>query len=97
MTALELRDVSVVGLQARASHALAVGTRGRVELESGGTGVEALGTVVRGRGHSLALRFDELPYEGYERLRAFLLEHADDPSVIAEELSERLGHLGDAA
>ena len=44
----------------------------------------------------LALRFDALPYESYERLRSFLLAHAEDPAVIADELSDRLGFLGES-
>lgn len=94
---LELENLSVVGLHAQASVALPLGTRCRVELQADGIAIEARGTLVRVRGRALALRFEELPYESYERLRAFLLCNARDPSVIAEELSERLGHLGESA
>lgn len=95
--ALELENLSVVGLHARATRVLPPGTRCRVELQADGIGIEARGTIVRARGQSLALRFEELPYESYERLRAFLLCNADDPGVIAAELSERLGFLGENA
>jgi hypothetical protein len=93
---LVLENLSVVGLNAQASRALALGTRCRVELHADGIGIEARGTIVRVRGLTLAMRFEELPYESYECLRAFLLCNAADPSVIAEELSERLGFLGES-
>lgn len=94
---LELENLSVVGLYARSSRAFPLGTRCRVELAADGIAIEARGTIVRARGQALALRFEELPWESYERLRAFLLCNAADPGVIAEELSERLGFLGESA
>jgi len=94
---LELENLSVVGLHAQCSLPFALGTRCRVELDADGISIEARGTVVRARGQALALRFEELPWESYERLRAFLLCNAADPGVIAEELSERLGFLGESA
>lgn len=94
---LELENLSVVGLHARTAHPFPLGTPCRVELAADGIAIEARGTIVRARGQTLALRFEELPWESYERLRAFLLCNAADPGVIAEELSERLGFLGESA
>lgn len=92
-----LENLSLVGLRASVVVPIAVGTPCRVELRAGGESVDARGTVVRSEGHALALSFDELPFESYERLRAILLRHANDPAVIAEELSDRLGFLGESA
>jgi len=94
---VEVQNLSVVGLFAKSERALPLGMRCRVELHSGRETIEAQGTVVRSLGASLALRFEILPFESYERLRAFLLSRADDPAVIVEELTERLGHLGESA
>jgi hypothetical protein len=77
--------------------AIAEGTSWRVELRADGEAIEARGVVVRASGGALALRFEELPFESYERLRTFLLRHADDPAVIADELCDRLGFLGESA
>jgi hypothetical protein len=90
-----LENLSVVGLRATVAGTLAPGTPCSVELRANGVSIEARGRVLRSQGEVLAVRFDELPYESYERLRTFLLSHADDPAVIADELSDRLGFLGD--
>jgi hypothetical protein len=95
--AVELDNLSVVGLFGSGSHPLPLGTRCRIELGLGGASVEAHGTIVRSQGRSLALRFDQVPFESFERLRAFLLANAQDPAVIADELTERLGYLGESA
>lgn len=94
---VQIENVSVVGLLASLPQPLALGTRCRVELRTGTDAIEAHGTVVRSQGRALALRFEVLPFESYERLRAFLLSHADDPAVIVEELTDRIGHLGESA
>ena len=92
-----LENLSVAGLRATVARAIEAGTPWRVELRADEESVEAHGVVVRAQEHRVALRFDQLPYESYERLRAFLLRHADDPAVIADELSDRLGFLGESA
>jgi hypothetical protein len=94
---LQLENLSVVGLHAQCAFPFALGAHCRVELSADGISIEARGTIVRALGQALALRFEELPWESYERLRAFLLCNAADPGVIAEELSERLGFLGGSA
>ncbi|NOT28852.1 MAG: hypothetical protein HOP15_00225 [Planctomycetes bacterium] len=94
---IRLENLSVVGLRATTSRLLPEGTRCRIELRADGDTVEARGTVVRAQANSLAIGFEELPFESYERLRLFLLRQADDPAVIAEELSDRLGFLGESA
>src|SRR5262245_17621953 len=71
-----LKNLSLVGLFASADLPPAPHARYEVTLEADGERVEARGTVVRSHGLSFALRFDELPFESYERLRAFLLRHA---------------------
>lgn len=91
--AARLENLSVVGLRAAVAQALAPGTRCSVELRANGVSIEARGTVLRSQGNVLAVRFEELPYESYEHLRSFLLAHADDPAVIVDELSDRLGFL----
>jgi len=91
-----LVDVSVVGLRMSAPSELALGTSCRVRLVASELqDVDARATVVRSGAGELALRFDDLPYESFERLRAFLLHHAEDPSALEDELSDRLGFLGD--
>ena len=95
--AVRLENLSAVGLCARGRRVLAPGTRCRVELGTDGGTVEARATVVRTEGKRMGLRFDALPYESYERLRALLLAHADDRSALRDELDDRLGFLGDGA
>jgi hypothetical protein len=92
-----LSNLSVVGLCATAGRKVEPGTSWRVELHAGGVTVDARGRVARARGRSIAVRFEELPFESFQRLRSFLLAHADDPVVIADELSERLGFLDENA
>jgi len=94
--AAQLENLSVVGLRARVARALAPGTPCSVELRANGVSIEARARVLRSQAEVLALRFEALPYESYERLRSFLLAHADDPAVIADELSDRLGFLGES-
>lgn len=94
--AAQLENLSVVGLLASVARPLAEGTRCSVELRANGLSIEARGKVLRSQGPLLALRFEELPYESYERLRSFLLANANDPAVIADELSDRLGFLGES-
>lgn len=94
--AAQLENLSVVGLRARVARVLAPGTRCSVELRANGVSIEARGSVLRSQDEVLALRFETLPYESYERLRSFLLTHADDPAVIADELSDRLGFLSES-
>jgi hypothetical protein len=93
--AAQLENLSVVGLRARVARFLEPGTPCSVELRANGVSIEARGRVLRSQDDVLALRFEALPYESYERLRSFLLAHADDPAVIADELSDRLGFLGE--
>jgi hypothetical protein len=95
--AIELVNLSVVGLRARSDEALEAGTRQMLELSSGEERIEAHGTIVRAEGTTLALRFDVLPFECFERLRSLLLARADDPVVLQDELSDRLGFLGETA
>jgi hypothetical protein len=80
-----LENLSIVGLRARVPQPLPPGTRCSVELRASGVSIEARGSVLRAQGDVLAVRFEKLPYESYERLRSFLLSHADDPAVIADE------------
>jgi hypothetical protein len=90
----EIRDVSVQGVCLSADTLLSPGTPCRVTLLPQGRapapGIEARGTVLRAGDGLLALRFDELPYEAFERLRALLLEAAEDPTALEEEFTERL-------
>ena len=95
--ALEVYDLSVVGLHGRVATSVDRGLRCRVELFTDNGSVEARGTVVRCSGRELAIGFEHLPYEGFERLKAFLLANARDPAVIADELTERLGFLEESA
>jgi len=94
---VRLRNLSVLGLLASTSSPLAPGLGCRVELRVGDRRVEASGRVVRAGEGKVALRFENLPYESFEELRAFLLSHAADPVVIDEELTDRLGFLGEEA
>lgn len=91
---LVLEDLSVIGLRARAPRELPVGSPCRVQLRTGTRELTAGGRIVRSRGAELAIGFDQLAFEDYERLRAFLLEHAQDPRALGDELSDRLGYLG---
>ncbi len=94
-----LRDVSALGLSLSCQRSLPVGTECRVRLHVAegdlSSGVEARARVVRAEGDLLALRFLEIPYEAFERLRAFLLRQAKDPGSLADELSDRLGFQQD--
>jgi len=92
-----LVNLSLVGLLAETAVPLPVGSPCRVELEVDGAGLDAAGRVVRAGGGRVAVQLESLPYESFERLRAFLIEHATDPAVVRAELSERLGFLGDSA
>ena len=92
-----LENLSVIGLKATVATPPPPGTRCRVELLADGQTIEARGVVVRAQEGVFAMRFEELPYESFERLQALLLRHADDPRMIAEELSDRLGFLGESA
>ncbi|HEX6884619.1 MAG TPA: PilZ domain-containing protein [Planctomycetota bacterium] len=94
---LLVEDLSIVGLHGRAAVALAAGLACRVELATDSGSVEAHGTIVRSREHDLALCFEHLPYESFERLKAFLLANASDPAVIADELTDRLSFLEESA
>jgi len=95
--ALEVDDLSIVGLHGRSAAALKTGQACRVELATASGSVEARGTIVRTRERDLALRFEHLPYESFERLKAFLLANAQDPAVIADELTDRLSFLEESA
>jgi len=94
-----LVDLSVLGLRMEAPGRLPMGTSCRIRLrvEESPAGIEARGTVVRTEDGSLALRFDELPYESYELLRTLLLRCTDDPSALDDELSDRMGFLSEGA
>jgi hypothetical protein len=92
--ALELEDLSVIGLRARSGRQVPVGCACRVVLKTGARELAAGGRVVRSRGTELAVGFDQLAFEDYELLRAFLLERAADPGALAAELEDRLGYLG---
>lgn len=91
---LTLEDLSVIGLRARASRELDVGSPCRVQLRTGARTLTASGRIVRARGGELAIGFDQLAFEDYELLRTFLLEHAADPRALGDELEDRLGYLG---
>jgi hypothetical protein len=93
--AVEVENLSVVGLMARTDQALPVGTRCRITLGIDGTRADAMAVVARIEDGRIALRFEELPYESFERLRALLLRNAEDPRIIADEISERMGFLGE--
>jgi hypothetical protein len=90
----QVRDISVQGLCLSAEIELVPGTPCRVTILAEGRvpvpDIEAHGTVLRAGGGLLALRFDELPYEAFERLRSLLLARAEDPTAIEDELTERL-------
>lgn len=92
--AVRLENLSAVGLCATGEHTLVTGTRCRVELVTEDGAVEARATVVRTEGKRMGLRFDALPYECFERLRALLLAHAENPSALRDELDDRVGFLG---
>jgi len=92
--ALALEDLSVIGLRARTPRAVPVGTACRIVLAAGARELAASGKVVRSRAGELAVGFDQLAFEDYEHLRAFLLERAGDPGALGDELSDRLGYLG---
>jgi PilZ domain-containing protein len=90
----QLEDVGVLGLRMRAARALPLGTSCWVRFHAeDDVLVEASATIVRVLDERLAVRFERLPYECYERLRDFLRRRADDPSAVDEELADRLGFL----
>lgn len=91
---IALVDLSVIGLRARSPRPVAVGSSCRVVLRTDAHELAAGGRVVRSRGGELAIGFDQLAFEDYERLRTFLLTHAADPGALRDELEDRLGHLG---
>jgi len=92
--ALRVQDLSVIGLRAELARELVVGSACRVVLSAGEHELSAGGRVVRSRGGELAIGFDQLAFEDYERLRAFLLARATDPGALGDELEDRLGYLG---
>jgi hypothetical protein len=99
-TAARILDVSLVGMLANVAGGLEIGRRFRVEFEAGErsaslAGWDARATVVRSSRVEVALRFDELPYECYQELRVLLLRNSGDPSRMDEELTDRLGFLGE--
>jgi hypothetical protein len=95
---VRVENLSAVGLCAIGERVLTPGTRCRIALDAVDGTIEADATVVRAEGGRMGLRFDALPYECFERLRTLLLEHADDPAALRDELDDRLGFLGgDAA
>lgn len=91
---LVLEDLSVIGLRARTTRPVPVGGPCRVVLKTGARELSAGGRVVRSRGGELAVGFDQLAFEDYEHLRAFLLARAADPGALGDELGDRLGYLG---
>lgn len=91
---LALEDLSVIGLRARAVREFPVGSACRVHLRTGTRELAAGGRIVRSRGTELAVGFDQLAFEDYELLRGFLLQNAQDPGALGDELSDRLGYLG---
>lgn len=95
--AIEVDGLSVVGLHGRTREPIGLGTTGRIEILAGNQGVEVRGTVVRSSQRELAIRFDYVPFESFGILKAFLLLHAEDPAVLADELDERLGFLEESA
>jgi hypothetical protein len=94
---VEVDDLSIVGLHGRANDPVPTGLSCRVELTLGASVADARGTVVRSRERELAVRFEHLPFESYERLRAFLLANASDPAVLADEFADRMSYLGENA
>lgn len=93
---LVLEDLSVIGLRARTARPVPVGGACRVVLKTGARELSAGGRVVRSRGGELAIGFDQLAFEDYELLRAFLLQRANDPGALGDELEDRLGYLGNS-
>ena len=91
----QLVNASLQGLRLICERALPVGSLCRIALHPGAREssppIEARGSVVRAEEGMLTLRLHEIPYEAFERLRAFLLRHASDPALVDDELSERLG------
>ena len=92
----EVTDLSVVGLGMTTTSEVPVGTPCRVQIWAGDDVVEVRGSIVRRQGSSLGVRFDEVPYSEFERLRQLLLRHADEPALIDEELTDRLGFVEDS-
>ena len=90
-----LLNASLQGLYLSCERALSIGTRCQIALYPAGRGtspaIGARGSVVRAEGELLTLRLDEIPYEDFERLRAFLLQNANDPALVDDELSDGLG------
>jgi hypothetical protein len=92
-----LENLSLVGLCGDVGVELTLGERGQVFLRSGDHAVDARARIVWTERTRVAVRFDVLPFECLEHLRRLLRAHAQDPAQIDNEISERLGHLGDCA
>jgi hypothetical protein len=90
----QLWNLSVVGLRLEAERPLPVGTTCSIRMFVPEE-VALRGKVVRAEGNDLAFQLEDVPYESFERLRAFLLMHAEENSAIEDELTDRMGYLAD--
>lgn len=90
----QLWNLSVVGLRLEAEHTLPIGTVCRIRMFVPEE-VVLSGKVVRAQGTDLAFELEDVPYESFERLRAFLLMHAEEGSGLEDELTDQMGYLSE--
>lgn len=90
----QLWNLSIVGLRLEAERTLAVGTACRIRMFVPEE-VVLSGKVVRALGTDLAFELEDVPYESFERLRAFLLMHAEEGSGLEDELTDQMGYLSE--